>query len=275
MDPNSADGKRLFQLPSLPPWKTPQFKDSRNRQSQIGSSGDFTTPLRRPKRPLLQQLVQQEQEQSEVNIDDIIEDMVGVKAKKTRYDNIPYNYHPFIDKAMIRQNKMNNFLQSERAVHCLIFHKEGHSSDNFDEYRPDIDWNCGDDRDTALDKRSLITSLPNCNEAHLNDLLDCQPLSHDPMDFELESIDDSLEISPDELDLLQEFWGGSKLVWELELDKIKIILNTLRHERQVFRALKEIPKLPPFKTPSLKEKCHSIYEEDSFVAKLQQRTTSL
>ncbi|CUS25030.1 LAQU0S25e00320g1_1 [Lachancea quebecensis] len=124
-----------FELPSLPPWRTPKIKilhhtPSRGR-SLLDESDIFGTP--------------QESDQ----------------IKRVEKNPDIYEYSPFCDKKLLANSKITQLLNSETATHCLVFHKDEHKSPK-KKYRPDLNMDCcdsSDEEDPQLN-RSLLVSVP-------------------------------------------------------------------------------------------------------------------
>ncbi|KAM3160973.1 APC9-like protein [Lachancea thermotolerans] len=128
-----------FELPSLPPWRTPKIKilhhtPSRGR-SLLDENDIFETPQE------------------------------GDQIKKVEKNPDVYEYAPFCDKKLLANSKVTQLLNSETATHCLVFHKDEHKSPN-KKYRPDLNMDCcnsSDEEDLSPDGSLLVSVTgPSC-----------------------------------------------------------------------------------------------------------------
>ncbi|QLQ82402.1 hypothetical protein HG537_0H01640 [Torulaspora globosa] len=193
-------GRSHFQLPSLPSWRTPKVESSQYNHS---GKNHYTTPLRRPS-SLLVYHSHQDLEQPELK-DGLLDILSARYGTETEYD-----YQPLSRKPLLGESKIRGFLQSERAAHCLIFHKNAHVDDT-DSYRPDIDWECGEtDADSEIGTTgSLLQSVPGCSDDELNLLLNRNFMSQRP------NVRKYDEILSRKVNGLKRFWGDSDLTTTL------------------------------------------------------------
>lgn len=200
-----------FQLPSLPPWKTPRFK--------LSADINLTTPLKRPTKgqstgnnqaavkpdgAVNQTLDIKNMDLSERDISEVLD--VDV------YEEGEFNYQPFSTKTLLRESKIKNYLRAERAAHCLVFHEHEHEhKSDINNFRPDIDYNCGDstlENDFNADKyngNSLIQSLPGIFKEELNESSGFGNSTTRPS---IRRID---EVLNNEAMALKSFWNNSSL----------------------------------------------------------------
>lgn len=195
-----------FQLPSLPSWRTPRVEASQYNHS---GKNNYATPLRRPSSLLVyhshqNQNLHEDLEQPELK-DGLLDILSARYGSETEYD-----YQPLSRKPLLGESKIRGFLQSERAAHCLIFHKDGHA-DDMDSYRPDIDWECGEiDPDPEIGGGGpLLQSVPGCSEDELNLLLNRNFMSQRP------NVRKYDEILSRKVNGLKRFWGDSDLTTTL------------------------------------------------------------
>ncbi|CCD23292.1 anaphase promoting complex subunit 9 NDAI_0B02570 [Naumovozyma dairenensis CBS 421] len=203
---NNVNNNGAFQSLSNNPsslWGTPQRQGAihfHNHKNDNNATDVFNTPLRRPTRSTANHLSSSEHHlvsHSDCNdgngtrnddIDYVMDDKDHLNSShREEEEGYKYDYRPFIDKDLVQEHKINNLLRSEKAIHCLIFHKNGHSNESTsffmeDSYKPDLQLHCGDeDGDEIHDQAqypagSLITRIPNCNANHLYGLFNCIPL---------------------------------------------------------------------------------------------------
>lgn len=257
-DSKSSEGG-LFQLPSLPPWRTPRIQDERGQaQSQLQTynqqhKNNYTTPLRKAS-PLL--LFHSHQVQYIRDEQDIPDDDLDYENKQATapQDNIEYNYSPLSDKLLLQQSKIGDFLHSERAAHCLVFHKCGHAK-GIDEYRPDLDTGCGELEESGSDDESdsgnLLLYVPGCTKQDMNLLLNKDYISQRP---NVRRID---EILNHEANALKRFWNGSDLTKVLERSNLHEQYLILKQEQKELAQVKAT--LQPDKAKSLKDKWSQLH----------------
>lgn len=207
---------KLFQLPSLPPWRTPRFNKI--------NFNNFTTPLRkRSTRVISNDSIPTTEEELEERRGD---DVYGVNMDVDEIDYFNslshieeekvYDYSPFCERNTLRESKMHNFLQAEKAAHCLVFHKVGHL-DGVDTYRPDIDVMCGEEANTHGSINAdgnatmLLESVPGCSKEDLEKLL-----RRDFVTSSKPSMRRLDDIINHETNALKSFWNDSNLVNSLE-----------------------------------------------------------
>ncbi|CDH15101.1 uncharacterized protein ZBAI_06888 [Zygosaccharomyces bailii ISA1307] len=241
---SSVDGS-LFQLPTVPPWRTPKVKSSQNPYSRYNS----VTPLRRPSTLLIHHLEQPAFSSAGAAVDQTEQqETVGQLSLK---DDAEYDFSPFSEKSLLRESKIEAFLQAERAAHCLIFHKGGHCNSDADKYRPDFDCDCEDTdgEETKIheyrykDNGPLLLTVPGCSKHDLNQLLNKNHMRQRP---NVRRID---EILNHEFNALKSFWGESELPTSLERNHLHEQYLLLQQEQ------KEIAR---YRTILRTQKVHSL-----------------
>lgn len=199
---SGARSRPHFQLPSLPSWRTPKVDSA---QYNHGGKNNYATPLRRPSSLLVYHSHQNQNSQEDLEQSEWKDGMLDILG--ARHDNeTEYDYQPLSGKPLLAESKIRGFLQSERAAHCLIFHKNGHV-DDMNDYRPDVDWECGEN-DTVQetdDGTALLQSVPGCSDDDLNLLLNKNFMSQRP---NVRNLD---EILSRKVNGLKRFWGNSDL----------------------------------------------------------------
>ncbi|GAV53775.1 hypothetical protein ZYGR_0AK02770 [Zygosaccharomyces rouxii] len=211
-DPNLPVESPLFQLPSVPPWRTPKLQKGSNPYSRYNS----VTPLRRPSTLLIHHLeqppVSSGKEELEINTA-MNEDEIS-REPSSPVENTEYDYKPFCEKPLLRASKIDSYLQAERAAHCLIFHRSSHRHGINDKYRPDTDLECGEDewegQELNHDEAPLLLSVPGCSKHDLCQLLNKNHMRQRP---NIRRID---EILNHEFNALKSFWGDSSLATSLD-----------------------------------------------------------
>lgn len=221
----------LFQLPSLPPWKTPRCKNNQNQQQ---NRNNYTTPLRKSSTLLVYHSQQEQQLQDEEDYQDSELNIQIPSIKEEKVDGeMEYKYYALSEKALLRESKVRDFLHSERAVHCLIFHKNAHL-DDMNTYRPDLERDCGelDDPDNTEEHRALLQSVPGCTKQDLNVLLNKDYMLQRP---NVRRID---EILNHEVNALKRFWNDSELASTLERNHLHEQYVILQQEQKEIAHIK-------------------------------------
>lgn len=215
-DSNVPVESPLFQLPSVPPWRTPKLQKGSNPYNRYNS----VTPLRRPSTLLIHHLEQQPtlSGKEELEIDAAMDDNEisgeSSSSSSSQVEETEYDYRPFCEKPLLRESKVESYLQAEKAAHCLIFHKSGHRNLTNSKYRPDTQLECGEDEledeELNYDDAPLLLSVPGCSKNDLCQLLDKNYMRQRP---NVRRID---EILNHEFNTLTSFWGDSSLASSLD-----------------------------------------------------------
>lgn len=226
----------LFQLPSVPPWKTPKLQRNSNPYSRYNS----VTPLRRPSTLLINHLEQPPPSSGPADIEvDAISDEKDVPREATPpIDETEYNYKPFCEKPLLRESKVESYLQAEKAAHCLVFHGSGHRQGTNDKYRPDTHLECGEnegnDQDMGANGGPLLLSVPGCSKHDLDHLLNKNHMRQRP---NVRRID---EILNHEFNALRSFWGDSSLATTLERNHLHEQYLLLLQEQKEISQFKKL-----------------------------------
>lgn len=200
-------GRSYFQLPSLPSWRTPKVEGS---QYTHANKSNYGTPLRRPGSLLVYHSQQNQNSQEDLQEPELKNDILDLMGRE-ECDEAEYDYRPLSRKPLLSESKIRGYLQSERAAHCLIFHKNSHV-DSMNDYRPDIDWECGEldpDQEEEDDSGGLLQSVPGCSDDDLNLLLNKNLMSQRP------NVRKYDEILSRKVNGLKRFWGNSDLTTTL------------------------------------------------------------
>ncbi|EDO17717.1 hypothetical protein Kpol_1033p21 [Vanderwaltozyma polyspora DSM 70294] len=232
------DQSNSFQLPSLPPWKSPRFKTKREIH--------LTTPLRRPTRVYPEnngdsRRISLSGPQFEISnvlmargqSKDKLEELHKFGLSE-EYDE--YDCYSLTNKTLVRESKIQNFLQSERAVHCLVFHKDAHIN-QMDSYRPDINYNCGDgdelDSKEVREDSSLLINVPGYTNEELTEQISRGQFIERP---NIRRID---EILNHEVNDLTKFWNNSTLAHSFERNTLHEQYLILQREQKELAKIKE------------------------------------
>lgn len=222
-----------FELPSLPPWRTPKIKilhHTPSRRRSLLDDGDiFETP------------------------------QDGLEPTSARKNPDVYDYAPLCDKKLLASSKVDQLLMTETATHCLVFHKDKHSSSS-KQYRPDLDLWCCDSSDeepssssTEQDSLALIsgasttTGRPNVRRFENN--------------------------ANTEKTALKEFWGSSEIPDLLDRSQLRDIYTILQQERDLIhrceRQMRQNTQVPHHLDGNyyqwLRKYCTNTWEKDSWM----------
>lgn len=247
-DESSATDQGLFHLPSLPPWKTPKLKGPHHSSSKH----HYATPLKGSASLLVYHSHEGNESQEDVRDSGLTDGILNIKGLKDHND-LDYDYKPLIRKPLIAESKLRDLLQSERAAHCLIFHKKGHASD-ITTYRPDLEWECSDydDEPDIDDNGSILQGIPGCSKEDVNYLINKNFMSQRP------NVRKYDEILSRKVNGLKRFWGYSDLTSTLSRKHIHEQFRHLTDEMFIIAATKidlknlhkEAPKVGESSTPS-------------------------
>ncbi|CCK71279.1 anaphase promoting complex subunit 9 KNAG_0G02210 [Huiozyma naganishii CBS 8797] len=187
----------------------------------------------------------------------------------------PYNYHPFRDKTLIRGSTLANLLQTERAEHCLVFHRV---ADHLLDFRPDLELDCGDETghcqpqggQTILISYSGMDSPTRSFENGLSDTprrsrimkgVTKSPKHRDVLRSNGNSIDNSpSHIYSNTKSELARFWDQSPLIDDLDADLLQDLKALVPQElAQLAEMRSELAlKVPP--ELSLRDRCRQRYD---------------
>lgn len=124
-----------FELPSLPPWRTPRIKIA------------HTTPLRRG--PILDE---PEEEEGDLEAEYYSGEFLNRDNKllqKQLEETSAYDYSALSTKKLISESKIDQFLKAETAMHCLVFYKN-RKKHSLKDFRPDLNvWCCDSSEDES------------------------------------------------------------------------------------------------------------------------------
>lgn len=121
-------GDPLFEMPPFPPWSPNEERNTHERS--------LSTPLQRRTRRGLKG--------PSVAKDTVADDSAySLDITRTKREEGRYDYHPFSNKRLITEGKVNNILVAESAEHCLVFHKRYHPN-GIGNFRPDLNIDCED-----------------------------------------------------------------------------------------------------------------------------------
>lgn len=247
-DESSTADHGLFHLPSLPPWKTPKLKG----HYQSSTRQNCATPLNGPASLLVYHSHEGQEAQDDTRDSGFTNDILNIKVPKDCND-LEYDYQPLSQKPLISESKVREFLQSERAAHCLVFHKKAHVDDTLN-YRPDLEWECSDydDEPDINDNGSLLQAVPGCSSEDVNFLLNKNFMSQRP------NVRKYDEILSRKVNGIKRFWGDSDLTSTLSRKHIHEQFRHLTDEHFVIAAMKlqlkklhsEAPKVGESLSPS-------------------------
>ncbi|KAH9200694.1 anaphase-promoting complex subunit 9-domain-containing protein [Zygosaccharomyces rouxii] len=235
-DPNLPVESPLFQLPSVAPWRTPKLQKGSNPYSRYNS----VTPLRRPSTLLIHHLEQApvSSGKEELEIDTVLDENELSKEPSLPAEEAEYDYKPFSEKPLLRESKIESYLQAERAAHCLIFHTSGHIPGADDKYRPDAELECGEDewegQELNHDEGPLLLSVPGCSKHDLCQLLNKNHMRPRP---NVRRID---EILNHEFNALKSFWGDSSLATTLDRNHLHEQYLLLMQEQKEIAQFKSL-----------------------------------
>lgn len=225
---NSTTDQGLFHLPSLPPWKTPKPKG----YHPTTTKNRYTTPLKRPASLLVYHSQQGLGSPDDIGDRPNTDDVLNIKSLKDHND-LDYDYQPILKKPLLVDSKVQELLQAERAAHCLVFHKKGHT-DDMTHYRPDLEWECPEfDEETDIDDNgSILQGVPGCSKEDLNYLLNKNFMSQRP------NVRKYDEILSRKVNGLKRFWGDSDLTSTLSRKHIHEQFRHLTDELFIIGATK-------------------------------------
>ncbi|CCE62259.1 hypothetical protein TPHA_0C01030 [Tetrapisispora phaffii CBS 4417] len=249
-------GRHTFQLPSLPPWKTPQY-----RKLKESGSSTLSTPLNRVDKKITRKGYNLESDMNnELGIEIDGSNQEHQSQKNRRYINssgfgisnnseansTEYDFQTFSLKFQLQETKKNNILRSERAAHCLVFHKSAHNY-NKNEYRPDLYFDCGEN----LDKSSNLLHMKSSQETYdeSNALLleslpgytnsEIKKGSIKKLSLERPNVRRIEEILNHETNALNKFWDNSQLTESFERNQLHEHYLILKQEQEELKKIKE------------------------------------
>lgn len=229
MNTSKSGHRSVFQLPSLPPWHTPKFKNSGHNN---------TTPLKRPTRTIRSPGVRIASE----NIIHIPKRSEGRVKKPTVIPLSEYDYTPFFNKLSVRDSQIKSLIECEKAAHCLVFHRDGHKSSlDQSDYRPDVDIFCGEEthsdsllqdlpsidynlEDKPRNNLSLLQTLPGFSRRDLH-----TDYKRENNDHKSEGLKVDKQYSK-EIASLTKFWNKDSLVYSLRPEEIHSLYEILQSE---------------------------------------------
>lgn len=235
-DSNLPVESPLFQLPSVPPWKTPKLQKDSNPYSRYNS----ITPLRKPSTLLVHHLEQPSASsgKEEFEVGATLDENEIYREASAPIEEAEYDYKPFCEKTLLRESKIDSYLQAERAAHCLIFHKSSHRHGSNDKYRPDADLECGEDewedKDLNHNEVPLLLSVPGCSKHDLCQLLNKNHMRQRPSVHRID------EILNHEFNTLKSFWGDSSLVTSLDRNHLHEQYLLLMQEQKEIAKFKSL-----------------------------------
>lgn len=255
---------KLFQLPSLPPWKTPRFNKA--------NFNNFTTPLRKrstrvindDSMPITGEVLEERTADDLYGINMDVDEVDYLNTLSHIEEEKQYDYSPFCERNTLRESRIDSFLKAERAAHCLVFHKVGHL-DGIDSYRPDIDIMCGEEAnkyDSANPEGNgsmLLESVPGCNKEDLERLSRREFVTNSKPN--MRRLDDIIN---HETNALKSFWNDSGLVNSLQSHHLHEEYLLLQEELNNVYKIKCHDRVP---IESLRDKCRRHYsnEDSSFL----------
>ncbi|SCU86201.1 LANO_0C07074g1_1 [Lachancea nothofagi CBS 11611] len=232
-----------FELPSLPPWRTPKIKilhHTPSRGQSLLDDGDiFETPY---------------------------EQKPPVAPNRGKNPDI-YDYSPFSDKGLLTASKREQLLNSEAATHCLVFHKTKHKYPPRKSFRPDLDlWCC----DSSADEAVNDNDINNDNDDECGRLATATILP--PVERpNIRRFENNVST---EKTTLREFWNGSDVADVLERSQLRDICSILQQERDLIhkceRQIQQLDHLPhqnetehPYRW--LRKYCKNVWDKDSWM----------
>ncbi|SCU90237.1 LADA_0F02696g1_1 [Lachancea dasiensis] len=236
-----------FELPSLPPWRTPRIKILHHTPSRAPSLLDDRDIFETPHEPKRQ------------SFDD--------SAKKSRNPDI-YDYTPFNDKGLLAAGKVDQLLRSESATHCLVFHKDKHKASD-QPFRPDLDLWCCDSSEDEQEGGSISGSAE--SPASNNNKIPALPPVERP------NVRRPHHNAISEKNALREFWDDSKMVDVLDRHQVNDIYTVLRQERELVSKCERLIQHdehspPPDETDLyrwLRRYCQNVWNKESWMSKPQ------
>lgn len=189
-----------------------------------------------------------------------------IENKKEYLKSSEFDYKPFTDRTILNENKLDKMLTTEWNEHVLIFHPNvEHTLDN---YRPDIDLDCGIEQSHDENKPDKTADSFDCdqsfNRTRLRDKSHRRITQKEPPINFNKSWEHSFEVGPndsskddcsmigssqDDTDnilvdpsvtndkILREYWGTSSLISELpestKMNLAKIVQQERRYLSQV------------------------------------------
>ncbi|QLG74532.1 hypothetical protein HG535_0G04150 [Zygotorulaspora mrakii] len=253
----------LFQLPSLPTWRTPRIKTQQDHTGDLSTSqhykNSFTTPLRKPSSLLLYHSQQieplPEDNRAVTNAGSARLEYADLPERVSQNSDTEYDYSCLSDKPLLCQSKADCYLHSERAAHCLVFHKDGHPKGIDSHCRPDLNITCGEmDKPTTGDEDysdSILLHVPGCTKQDMDFLLKRDYMSQRP---NIRRID---EILNHEANALSRFWNDSELTKTLDRNHLHEQYLILQQERKELDLVKA--SLQPDTAKILKNKWSKLH----------------
>lgn len=236
--------RSLFELTHIPKWHvstTPELETSH-----------LHTPLRRPLRNREKDTTAPKGERFTQPVTPVLPP-VELSINDSDSD-IPYNYKPFFDKDFVSESKIENLLRTERAEHCLIFHKASHGS--LVDYRPDLNLECeGEGQNSDSWDNGLLNSKKNLTNSNIRPTttLTSRLSKRDKSSNELQG-----QVTR-QLDQLYKFWDYSPLADELNDDLI-LRLSKLVHKEMDHYAFIRSSLSTSLTSGSLRSRCNKIYK---------------
>lgn len=229
-----------FELPSLPPWRTPRIKILNNTPLRRGPPADanaFGTPDK---------------------------DQAFMSEK----DPDIYDYFPLSNKRLLTESRINQLLQSETAAHCLVFHKDKHDEQE-PGYRPDLDiWCCdSSDEEIPTSAEHILLSVPEAISRDTTLILARRDGLQRP---NVRRADDLLQ---QETKALERFWDNTELTSTLNRHQMHDQFLILQQEQDEIEkskrelllndSISDVDNLDSYKW--LKDYCRDIWERDSWM----------
>ncbi|SCV00182.1 LAME_0G08086g1_1 [Lachancea meyersii CBS 8951] len=190
-----------FELPSLPPWRTPKIKILHHTPSKGRSLLDDRDIFDSPNEPAKDPETPNQQ------------------PKNTDV----YDFAPFSDKRMLAVSKTDQMLSSESATHCLVFHKDKHKHKCArQDFRPDLNLWCCDSSEDEDEQVSLSES-----DSHLGSTTGHLLPTERPNVRRLDTGVSTEKIA------LRRFWNGSDAMDVLEPSQLHDIYSVLQQEQEL------------------------------------------
>lgn len=206
---SNNNNQEKFQLPALPPWRTPTALADDTQESA-------TTPISKFRSGMgSRRLISDLKSQDLFQMSNLQSKTLGTEEitneKIPSFEEVEYDYSPLAYETLLRDSKIQGFLKGEQAAHCLVFHKDGHPN-GMDTYRPDIEILCGEgDRPSG----HLITAIPGYSKEELNYLLNTHGIQN-----ARPSLRTSEDLFGRGSKSLKEFWQGSDLIDNLQQNEL-------------------------------------------------------
>ncbi|SCU87142.1 LAFA_0E04984g1_1 [Lachancea sp. 'fantastica'] len=243
-----------FELPSLPPWRTPKIKILHHTPSKGRSLLDDRDIFETPR--------------------NLMEDSAATN-KRVKNSEV-YDFTPFCDKKLLAASKIGNMRSSESATHCLVFHKDKHKAETaLKDFRPDLDlWCCDSSEDelekpsSSLERNGITDDVQGSTDGgaghHFSStghLL--HPNSRPRFDTGVSA----------EKSTLRQFWNGSDAAETLERSQLHDIHSVLlheqdlihRHQRQIQQNEPVLPETEPDFYKWLRKYCQTVSDRDSWI----------